>query len=271
MKPVSRPDLPTQLADVHHAIVSCERCPRLREYCRQRRTREEARLSRRDVLGPAGAGLRRPGRASADRRSGAGGTRRQPDRPRLHGRRHRRLRRFPDGRAASHRLRQPRHVAATSTMGWHCTTRTSSRPSAAPRRTTSRGRKRSPAASITWMPSSRTSPTSASSSRSARSDSTRGCSVLKRRGVRVSPKPQFGARRRRDARCRRHAAARRADRLLSPEPAEHQHRRADRPDDARRVPPGAATGEHRSGVTTGRCTDKVPTPRCSRLGRKGLR
>ena len=34
MKPVSRPDFPRELADVHHAIVSCERCPRLREYCR---------------------------------------------------------------------------------------------------------------------------------------------------------------------------------------------------------------------------------------------
>src|SRR4051795_12431089 len=35
MKPVSHPDLPRELADVHHAIVSCERCPRLRAYCRQ--------------------------------------------------------------------------------------------------------------------------------------------------------------------------------------------------------------------------------------------
>jgi uracil-DNA glycosylase family 4 len=35
MKPVSRSDLPSELADVHHAIVSCERCPRLREYCRR--------------------------------------------------------------------------------------------------------------------------------------------------------------------------------------------------------------------------------------------
>jgi uracil-DNA glycosylase family 4 len=41
MKPVSPPTLPTQqartpiarLADVHHAIESCERCPRLRGYC----------------------------------------------------------------------------------------------------------------------------------------------------------------------------------------------------------------------------------------------
>jgi uracil-DNA glycosylase len=35
MKPDSRPHRPTQLADVHHAIVSCERCPRLRRYCGQ--------------------------------------------------------------------------------------------------------------------------------------------------------------------------------------------------------------------------------------------
>src|SRR5947207_900982 len=35
MKPVSRSDHPTPLADVHHAIVSCERCPRLRDYCRR--------------------------------------------------------------------------------------------------------------------------------------------------------------------------------------------------------------------------------------------
>jgi uracil-DNA glycosylase family 4 len=33
MKP-HLPPVPRQLADVHHAIASCERCPRLREYCR---------------------------------------------------------------------------------------------------------------------------------------------------------------------------------------------------------------------------------------------
>jgi uracil-DNA glycosylase family 4 len=48
MKPVSRPDLPTQLADVHHAIVSCERCPRLREYCR-RVAREKKRAHREET------------------------------------------------------------------------------------------------------------------------------------------------------------------------------------------------------------------------------
>jgi uracil-DNA glycosylase len=35
MKLDSPAHLPTQLADVHHAIVSCERCPRLRRYCAQ--------------------------------------------------------------------------------------------------------------------------------------------------------------------------------------------------------------------------------------------
>ena len=35
MKPLSRSDSLTNLADVHHAIVSCDRCPRLRDYCRR--------------------------------------------------------------------------------------------------------------------------------------------------------------------------------------------------------------------------------------------
>src|SRR6188768_727180 len=45
MKPVSHCDLPRELADVHHAIVSCERCPRLRDYCR-RVAREKRRAFR---------------------------------------------------------------------------------------------------------------------------------------------------------------------------------------------------------------------------------
>src|SRR5215204_5485070 len=44
MKPVSR----NTLADVHHAIVSCERCPRLRSYCR-RVAREKKRAYRDDT------------------------------------------------------------------------------------------------------------------------------------------------------------------------------------------------------------------------------
>jgi uracil-DNA glycosylase family 4 len=52
MKPVTRIILAhkrangaARLADVHHAIVSCERCPRLREYCR-RIAREKKRAYR---------------------------------------------------------------------------------------------------------------------------------------------------------------------------------------------------------------------------------
>jgi len=48
MKPVSRPDLRRELADVHHAIVSCERCPRLRDYCR-RVARDKKRAYRDDT------------------------------------------------------------------------------------------------------------------------------------------------------------------------------------------------------------------------------
>jgi uracil-DNA glycosylase family 4 len=48
MKPVSRADLRRELADVHHAIVSCERCPRLREYCRHI-AREKKRAYRDDT------------------------------------------------------------------------------------------------------------------------------------------------------------------------------------------------------------------------------
>ena len=45
MKPVSSN---RSLADVHHAIVSCERCPRLRDYCRQV-AREKKRAYRGDT------------------------------------------------------------------------------------------------------------------------------------------------------------------------------------------------------------------------------
>jgi uracil-DNA glycosylase len=48
MKPVFPAKSPTQLADVHHAIVSCERCPRLRDYCR-RVAREKKRAHRDDT------------------------------------------------------------------------------------------------------------------------------------------------------------------------------------------------------------------------------
>jgi uracil-DNA glycosylase family 4 len=48
MKPLSGPQSLTLLADVHHAIVSCERCPRLRAYCRQV-AREKKRAYRDEI------------------------------------------------------------------------------------------------------------------------------------------------------------------------------------------------------------------------------
>jgi uracil-DNA glycosylase family 4 len=52
MKPISANSLPEdparRLADVHHAIVSCERCPRLREYC-GRVAREKKRAYREET------------------------------------------------------------------------------------------------------------------------------------------------------------------------------------------------------------------------------
>lgn len=95
MKPVST-DLPlsrvTRLADVHHRIVSCERCPRLRAYCR-RIAREKKRAYRGETywarpvpgfgdpdarllvvgLAPAAHGANRTGRAfTGDGPGGAG-------------------------------------------------------------------------------------------------------------------------------------------------------------------------------------------------------
>src|SRR5688572_24456879 len=52
MEPISAPfhvhDPAQRLADVHHAIVSCERCPRLRDYC-SRVARDKKRAYRNDT------------------------------------------------------------------------------------------------------------------------------------------------------------------------------------------------------------------------------
>ena len=72
------------------------------------RPREGRALPRRDVLGPAGARVRRSGRADPARRPRAGGARRQPDRPRVH---RRRVGRLPVRRDARGRAREPADVA----------------------------------------------------------------------------------------------------------------------------------------------------------------
>ena len=95
MKPISTtvllPDSAQRLADVHHAIVSCERCPRLRDYC-GRVAREKRRAYREETywgrpvpgfgdphgrlllvgLAPAAHGANRTGRVFTG--DGAGGS-----------------------------------------------------------------------------------------------------------------------------------------------------------------------------------------------------
>jgi len=95
MKPISTivllPDPAQRLADVHHAIVSCERCPRLRDYC-GRVAREKKRAHREETywgrpvpgfgdpdarlllvgLAPAAHGANRTGRVFTG--DGAGGS-----------------------------------------------------------------------------------------------------------------------------------------------------------------------------------------------------
>ena len=96
------------LSAVRDGIISCERCPRLRSYCQTVGAREARGVSRRDLLGAAGAGLRRSRGPRPDPRAGAGGARRESHRPRVHRRRRRRVGRLPDGGAA------PRRASRTS-------------------------------------------------------------------------------------------------------------------------------------------------------------
>ena len=225
-----------ELAAVRDAIVACEACPRLRRYCAVRRAREAPRLSRRHLLGQAGAGLRRSARAPAARRARAGRARRQPHRPRLHRRRRRRFRRLPDGRAPSRRLRQHPDVAASG-------------------RRTRRSRDAFIAAAVRCAPPDN-KPTPEEIARclphlDAELDALPRVRVvvalgkiafdaylqlLKRRGVAIRPRPAFG-----HGGVARAAERPDARRLLSPEPSEHEHGQADAADDGRglRRRPGA--------------------------------
>ena len=79
--------MPDALAAVHTAIVSCERCPRLRDYCRS--VAEEKKRAHRDETywGRPVPGFGDPERAAAAGRAGARRARRQPHRARVHRRR----------------------------------------------------------------------------------------------------------------------------------------------------------------------------------------
>ncbi len=159
---------PKPLIQARRAIVACEACPRLRRYCQDGGPHQARRLPERRLLGPAGARLRRPGRAHPDARAGAGGARRQPHRTRLHRRRRRRLGRLPDERAAPRGAGQHPDLAARRRRAARFAACSSPRRPAARRRPTSRCPRRSRPAGTIWRPKWRRCPSCASSWRSAR-------------------------------------------------------------------------------------------------------
>ena len=71
---------PTRLAQLTAEIVECRACPRLVEWREQVAREKRAVVPRRGLLGPSGAGLRRPRRPGAAARAGSGRARRQPHR-----------------------------------------------------------------------------------------------------------------------------------------------------------------------------------------------
>ena len=194
--------------------------PAPRRVARAGRPREGPPLPRRDVLGPAGARVRRSGRADPADRAGAGGPRRQPDGPGLH---RRRLGRLPVGGAPRRgpgrpaglapRRRRPdpdRHVHRGGRPLRAAGQQADDRPSATPARRSSCARS---GCSTGWTWSSR-SASSAGTRRSGRSP---------RWATQARPRPRFG-----------HGAEAAigpvpAPRLVPPEPAEHVHRPADAP------------------------------------------
>ena len=165
-----------------------------------------------------------PERATADRRACAGGARREPHRTRVHRRRRRRVGRLPHVGAARSRVRQHRRHHTYIRRWAEADGCVHSRRCAvcAARQQASAG------GDYALSGSSRCgdrapSTHAASSWPSARSHSTPGSSCCRRRGV--AGLPGHSSRTAQIVVDGRHGAD--AHRLLSPEPAEHEHREAD--------------------------------------------
>ena len=88
-------------------VTGCERCPRLRAWCRNVARVRVKRYRDQVYWGRPNPGFGDPRARAPGRGPGPGRPRRQPHRPRLHGRP---LRRLPLRRPASRRLRQPAHL-----------------------------------------------------------------------------------------------------------------------------------------------------------------
>ena len=173
---------------VHGRLGSAQRggrrlpsLPPSRRVARAGRAREAGGVPRLGLLGPADAGLRRPGRARADPRARARRARRQPHRPDLH---RRPLGRLPVRVAAPGRARQPGRVGRRAATGWSCTARTSSPRCAARRRPTCRRRRSARTARSGSSARSRCCPRSTSSSASAASRGRARCGCAPRSAAR---------------------------------------------------------------------------------------
>ena len=233
MPPTAPSDIPVALSGVYSSIVSCERCSAPEDVLPTSRAGEEARVPARHLLGPAGAGLRRSGGAAAADRPRAGGARREPDRPHVHRRRDWRLRRLPDVGAArgtasrtsptsTHRDDGLRLADAYILSAVRCAPPDNKPlPEEIPRCQDHLD------AELAQLPNVRVVVALGKIAFDA------WLQRLRRQGVGISPKPQFG-----------HGVvvpgAPDADWLLSPEPSEHQYWQADGRDDGERLQTSAA-------------------------------
>ena len=201
------------------------------------RARRSARIATTTYWGRPVPGFGDPDGAAAARRPRARRARRQPHRPRVHRRRRRRLRRLPDGGAPPDRLRQHPDVAAHATTACGCT----DAYILAAVRCAPPDNKPLPEeiarcldhldAEVDALPRVRVVVALGKIAFDA------WLQLLRRRGVSAVAAPAVRARRRRRRACGDGAAH--AGRLLSPEPAEHQHGQADAADDGGRVRKGA--------------------------------
>ena len=118
------------LAAIEREVVDCRACPRLVAWREQVAREKRAAFADETYWGRPSRASAIPARARARPRPRARRARRQPHRPRLHGRP---LGRLPLRRAAPRRLRQPADVAPRRATASRCATRGSPRRCAARR------------------------------------------------------------------------------------------------------------------------------------------
>ncbi len=144
--------MPDNLARVSREVVHCERCPRLRRWCREVARTKVKRFQDQEYWGRPVPGFGDPRARLLVVGPRPRRARRQPHGPRLH---RGPLRRLPVRGPPPRRLREPARVDRRATTASACATATSRRSHAARRPPTSRPRPRSPAAASTSPASGR--------------------------------------------------------------------------------------------------------------------